>query len=1181
MKEKQLSNPFSTGNGGGHFEAHVQASFVALMLTGGVMPCLPHWPITEIKLQGRIDGFNTDDLIVIVQNPDHREKRKLHGQIKHRINITKENAVFSEVIRAAWLDFNNPKIFTKGKDTIALICGPLNATDFHSIQWLLNQAKCTKNIDEFERQVTRTNFSPPKSEEKLKVFKHHLKLANNNQEVSEIDLYAFLNHFYVLGYDLGNEEGVVLSLLHSHISQYQKANPQFIWARIVDFVQTWNQNAGTITLARIPEDLKDVFKEPSLTYIPADLIISPEESNIDWSKNTYARVIALVNLIGAWEEKNEADIDIINLLFNNNYADFIIKARELLQIKDSPLSLKNGLWKISDSDRVSLWDALGSHIYDSDLDTFTQIIVKVLTEKNPAFELPPENRFAANIYGKVFTYSSILRRNLADSLALLGNRSDALINCSFDKANVTAILSIRGIFHEYLKWELWGSLNNLLPILAEAVPEEFLYSVENALLANPCPLAELFLQESQGITGNNYLTGLLWALEALAWDEKYLIRVCAILGELATFDPGGNSGNRPHNSLSTILLPWFPQTTAPIKKRKAAVRLLSNERPDVSWQLVIELLPDQQTTSGGTYKPKWRKIIPEEWKNDVTQIEYWEQVSFYAEMLISMAGLDTTKLIVAIELLNNLPRSAFDQLLNVLSSEEILALSEDERFPLWDKLLIFINKHRSFVDAEWSLKDDLLSLIEVVASKLAPVHPLKLYRHLFAENDYDLFDDRDDWDEQIGKLDEKRKEVIKEILDLYGVAKIIQFVKEVQSPIKVGEALGSFDEAKVEATLFPQYLDSDDDIYISFVRGYIWRRQFTYGWAWVDVIDKDSWSTKQIAKFLSFLPFTNEVWVRASQWLKNSEVEYWTNVDFNPYVVRGDLEFAIEKLLVYGRPYAAINCLHTILHQQKTLNLNQCVTALMSALSSSEASYLMNSSNIVELIKVLQNSSEIPQADLFNLEWAYLKLLDRYNRGKPKTLEFTLASDPDFFCEIIELVYRSNKSNIVLDLTEQKKAIVDNAWHLLRNWSVVPGTQKNGGFDGALFSDWLQRVKELSTESGHLEIALVKVGEVLNYAPSDPDGLWINHIVAKELNHREVQDMRSGYSSGAFNSRGVHWVDPTAKPELELSMQYKQKAEDVENLGYQRFAVTLRQLSATYENEAQRIIQENGIINYE
>ena len=30
-----------------------------------------------------------------------------------------------------------------------------------------------------------------------------------------------------------------------------------------------------------------------------------------------------------------------------------------------------------------------------------------------------------------------------------------------------------------------------------------------------------------------------------------------------------------------------------------------------------------------------------------------------------------------------------------------------------------------------------------------------------------------------------------------------------------------------------------------------------------------------------------------------------------------------------------------------------------------------------------------------------------------------------------------------------------------------------------------------------------------------------------------------------------HWVDPTGKPEQELAEQYRQKAEDIENAGYQ------------------------------
>lgn len=155
-----MSNPFSTGGGGVHFEAHVQASFVALMLTGGNAPCLPCWPIVEINLQGKIDGFDTDDLIVVVKDFNSNEKRKLLGQIKHSISFTQGNAILGEVIQAAWNDFNNPDLFTKNKDVIALITGPLSSTDTHNVLWLLNQARHTKTVDEFLRNVQKSQVQP-------------------------------------------------------------------------------------------------------------------------------------------------------------------------------------------------------------------------------------------------------------------------------------------------------------------------------------------------------------------------------------------------------------------------------------------------------------------------------------------------------------------------------------------------------------------------------------------------------------------------------------------------------------------------------------------------------------------------------------------------------------------------------------------------------------------------------------------------------------------------------------------------------------------------------------------------------------------------------------------------------------------------------------------------------------
>tara|TARA_R110002124_G_scaffold272574_1_gene441774 strand:+ start:3406 stop:3912 length:507 start_codon:yes stop_codon:yes gene_type:complete len=155
---KQLSNPFSTGSGGARFEANIQATFVTLMLSGGYAPCLPSWPIVEIKLQGAVAGYATDDLIVFVENPANNDRRRLLGQVKNSITITTKSKLFSEVIQAAWSDFNNPDVFTKGKDVIALITGPINATDTDGVNGLLEQARHTRDADEFLTQVERANF---------------------------------------------------------------------------------------------------------------------------------------------------------------------------------------------------------------------------------------------------------------------------------------------------------------------------------------------------------------------------------------------------------------------------------------------------------------------------------------------------------------------------------------------------------------------------------------------------------------------------------------------------------------------------------------------------------------------------------------------------------------------------------------------------------------------------------------------------------------------------------------------------------------------------------------------------------------------------------------------------------------------------------------------------------------
>lgn len=1172
VKKKKLSNPFSTGGGGFHFESHVQASFVALMLTGGNAPCLPCWPIKEVKLQGKIDGFDTDDLVVVIENVNSKEQRKLLGQVKHSISITQGSAVFGEVMQAAWNDFNNPSVFTKDKDVIALITGPLAQSDAE-VAWLFNHARANaSDPNRFFRNIATAKFSSNVKRQKLNVIRDHLKVANNGIDLTDDVFHKFLIKFYLLGYDLGEEEGVVLSLINSHISQFRPESSRLVWSHILEFTNNRNHHSGCITQNDLPDELTSIFVVKPVSEFPSNFALAHEHST-DWAHHPDATYLALAVLIGAWQDKSQCDLDTITQLLGISYDEWLKKAREILHCHDSPLSLRNGIWKVVN--RAQLWNLLGSRILDQNLNRFRSLAVSVLKEPDPAFELPAEERYAASIHGKVLKCSHVLRKGMAEGLAILGSQPKACTNSSQGKAEATCVLVIRELLTD-ADWVLWGSLNGLLPTLAEAAPSEFLDAVEKAIRLTPCPFDELFSQEGNGITGGNYLSGLLWALEGLAWDEQYLVRVCVALGELASHDPGGQWANRPFNSLATILLPWLPQTLASVDKRKVAVRTILNEWPDIAWKLIIQLLPGQHQTSSGSHKPSWRKTIPDDWEKGVAHQEYWQQASFYAELAVAAAGQDIARLSTLIDHFDSLPAPIFDQLLQTLASQPILELPEEQRLSIWGHLTKFTNKHRRFLNAKWSLPDKLITRIEQVADQLAPTNPFNLYQYLFTDRDFDLYEEKGNWEEQRKKLEMRRDTAISEIFQQGGAEGVIRFAESVSSPGHVGHALGVIADSIIEQTLLPLFLDSADNKHKTLVCGFIWRRYHLKGWGWCDALNKSDWTPEQIAHFLTCLPFIKDAWVRASEWLQAHEIEYWTRTGANAYQADGDLAIAIEKLIEHGRPHAAINCLDMMRHDNQPIDSNQCVRALLAAISSNEPSYAMDGYHIVELIKFLQAEPSVNQDDLFRVEWAYVPLLDHHRGAAPQLLESRLANDPEFFCEVIRLIYRSKKEDKPsIEPTEESKAIATNAWRLLHEWKTPPGTQKDGTFSEERFTEWLKRVREFCTESGHLEVALINIGEVLIHTPPDSDGLWIRRAVAAALNDRDADDMRAGFRTGTFNSRGVHWVDPTGNPERELAEQLRRKAEEVENAGFQRFAVTLRGLAESYDREADRVINDH------
>ena len=72
------------------------------------------------------------------------------------------------------------------------------------------------------------------------------------------------------------------------------------------------------------------------------------------------------------------------------------------------------------------------------------------------------------------------------------------------------------------------------------------------------------------------------------------------------------------------------------------------------------------------------------------------------------------------------------------------------------------------------------------------------------------------------------------------------------------------------------------------------------------------------------------------------------------------------------------------------------------------------------------------------------------------------------------------------------------------------------------------------------------------------------------LNAKEAREMRDGYTTELYNSRGVHGYSE-GKEEQEIAAKYRLKANEVEMHGYSRLATALRELATSYEGEAERV----------
>jgi hypothetical protein len=103
---QRMSNPFSAGGGGTHFEARVVAFCLAATVCEAAFRGLRAEFVSRVSTQRADFGEYLDDVILCGPRAEGKDA-SLHLQVKKTLSFTKSDEPWKEVVIAAWQTANN------------------------------------------------------------------------------------------------------------------------------------------------------------------------------------------------------------------------------------------------------------------------------------------------------------------------------------------------------------------------------------------------------------------------------------------------------------------------------------------------------------------------------------------------------------------------------------------------------------------------------------------------------------------------------------------------------------------------------------------------------------------------------------------------------------------------------------------------------------------------------------------------------------------------------------------------------------------------------------------------------------------------------------------------------------------------------------------------------------------
>lgn len=928
----------------------------------------------------------------------------------------------------------------------------------------------------------------------------------------------------------------------------------------------------------------------SLTVLRRRLSNVPAVRTPEWAAD-YQTAAALIPFlfVGAWSSANSSDQTALTLIGDVNSYEMLEKiCQRLAALNDAPLwSVDTYRGVIS---KIDLLFAIAGSITVEDLKRYFALARIVLGEDDPKLDLSQSERWTASFHGKTREFSSALRQGISETLVLLAVHGNQLFRArlGFD-CGVETVRLVRELLTP-LKTRVLEANDNDLPVYAEAAPTEFLSILEKDLKSAQPESYGLMRPAETGILGAGCArTGLLWALEGLAWNPETLPRAARILAQLAEIEINDNWANKPISSLESIFCAWMPQTAASHDERLAVMKLLADKFPDVAWKVCVEQFDTGPKTGHYSHKPSWRT----DGHGYGEPFSTWEPVLSFAREMVEMAlgwkNHTRGMLCDLIERLHGLSGKDQAKVWELVKSWVDANASDEEKAFIREKIRVTVMSRRGMKRFKETSFASLSAAARVVYRSLEPTDILNkhewLFRAVWVEESADeLHDDDRDFHKRGERIAKLRANALREVLAARGLRGVIELSEMGKAASQIGWLMSAdvLSEDQIPVFLFEALSPASNSE--------SWARKNLINGALRSIHDdtkrarvlknlKRQLSETDLVRLLLLAPFRRSTWQMVDELDENHRETYWNEISPD-WIHDSDDETneAVERLMAANRPRAAFVCNRFKLGAIKPELLFKLMSEMVKDGKDQPGQYQLKRYDVEEAFKLIDSNTGLTLEQKAGLEFAYIDALSeprspRENYGIPN-LEKYVEAHPELFVQAVVWAYKRKDGGedpkIWKVAPEDVERVAKRGYELLDGLGRIPGHDNLGELKADLLAQWVKTVRKACDELGRLEIGDVCLGKLLSGAPAGDDGVWPCEPVRQVMEDIHSKRMMDGAHNGLYNSRGVVWRGEGGDQERELADKYRTWANALKySHPFVAFQLLMSMVS-TYEYEADR-----------